>query len=206
MKKIALFGTSADPPTIGHQTILQWLSQHYDHVVVWASDNPFKQDQTPLQYRSEMLQLAIRELGLRNAKVYPELSDRYTLITVQKARAQWSNNLEFDHEFSLVIGADILPQIHNWYRIRELLEQVKVLIIPRPGYGIKEADLTALKNLGGEYAIATLNAPKISSSAYRLQKDESIVASGVKDYIKRWNLYSGFHFNQGNRAQSEGKK
>ncbi|MGL5832760.1 MAG: nicotinate-nucleotide adenylyltransferase, partial [Waterburya sp.] len=34
MKKIALFGTSADPPTIGHQTILQWLSQHYDHVVV----------------------------------------------------------------------------------------------------------------------------------------------------------------------------
>lgn len=201
MKKIALFGTSADPPTIGHQTILQWLSQHYDHVVVWASDNPFKQDQTPLEYRSEMLQLAIWDFGLENAKVYPELSDRHTLITVQKARAQWSKKLEFGIEFSLVIGADILPQIHNWYRIKELLEQVKVLIIPRPGYAIKEVDLTALKDLGGEYAIATLNAPKISSSAYRLQKDESIVAPGVKDYIKRCNLYNGFHLNQGSRVQ-----
>jgi nicotinate-nucleotide adenylyltransferase len=202
MKKIALFGTSADPPTIGHQTILQWLSQRYDHVVVWASDNPFKRDQTPLEYRSEMLQLAIKDLGLKNAKVYPELSDRYTLITVEKARAQWSNHREGGIEFSLVIGADILPQIHNWYRIQELLEQVKVLIIPRPGYAIKEVNLAALQNLGGKYAIATLNAPKISSSAYRLQKDESIVAPGVKDYIKRWNLYSGFHFNQGSRVQS----
>ncbi|MEY2856531.1 MAG: nicotinic acid mononucleotide adenyltransferase, partial [Cyanobacteriota bacterium] len=55
MKTIALFGTSADPPTIGHQTILQWLSQHYDRIVVWASDNPFKQHQTPLKFRSEML-------------------------------------------------------------------------------------------------------------------------------------------------------
>lgn len=202
MKKIALFGTSADPPTIGHQTILQWLSQHYDHVVVWASDNPFKQDQTPLEYRSEMLQLAIRDLGLKNAQVYPELSDRFTLITVQKAKAQWSKKLECGIEFSLVIGADILPQIHNWYRIQELLAQVKVLIIPRPGYAIKEVDLKALKDLGGKYAIATLNAPKISSSAYRLEKDESIVAPGVKDYIKRWNLYSGFQLNRGSRIQS----
>jgi nicotinate-nucleotide adenylyltransferase len=193
MKKIALFGTSADPPTIGHQTILKWLSQHYDQVVVWASDNPFKQDQTPLEFRSEMLELAIKELRLKNAKVYPELSDRHTLVTVQKARAQWSQNLELGLELSLVIGADILPQFCNWYRIKELLEQVKVLIIPRPGYAIKEVDLAALKNLGGEYAIATLNAPKISSSAYRLQKDESIVAPDVRDYIKRWNLYSSFH-------------
>lgn len=33
---IALFGTSADPPTIGHQGILQWLSGRYDVVVVWC--------------------------------------------------------------------------------------------------------------------------------------------------------------------------
>ncbi|MFN6300225.1 MAG: nicotinic acid mononucleotide adenylyltransferase, partial [Microcystis sp.] len=27
MLKIALFGTSADPPTAGHQAILKWLSE-----------------------------------------------------------------------------------------------------------------------------------------------------------------------------------
>ncbi|MGL4880174.1 MAG: adenylyltransferase/cytidyltransferase family protein, partial [Waterburya sp.] len=64
MDKIALFGTSADPPTIGHQTILQWLSKHYDRVVVWASDNPFKEHKTPLVDRTEMLKLTIADLNL----------------------------------------------------------------------------------------------------------------------------------------------
>jgi len=39
---VALSGTSADPPSIGHQQILQWLDNHYDHTIVWLSDNPFK--------------------------------------------------------------------------------------------------------------------------------------------------------------------
>ncbi|NEQ41665.1 MAG: nicotinic acid mononucleotide adenylyltransferase, partial [Okeania sp. SIO3I5] len=45
MTKIALFGTSADPPTAGHETIVRWLSQNFNKVVVWASDNPFKSHQ-----------------------------------------------------------------------------------------------------------------------------------------------------------------
>ncbi|NET52841.1 MAG: nicotinic acid mononucleotide adenylyltransferase, partial [Merismopedia sp. SIO2A8] len=35
MTTLALFGTSADPPTAGHQQILRWLSYQYDHVIVW---------------------------------------------------------------------------------------------------------------------------------------------------------------------------
>lgn len=185
MKKIALFGTSADPPTIGHQNILHWLSQHYDRVVVWASDNPFKQDQTPLQYRSEMLQLAVDDLGLNNTRLHPELSDRYTLVTVNQARRKWGENFELN----LVIGSDILPQIHSWYGIKELLAQVKLLIVPRVGYGIKTADLASLNRLGGEYAIASLKVAEVSSSTYRVQKDQSLVTNSVRDYIKRWNLY-----------------
>ncbi len=187
MENIALFGTSADPPTVGHQTILRWLSQHYDRVVVWASDNPFKQHQNLLQYRTEMLQLTIADLDLSqtNINLHPELSDRYTYITVNKARAKWGQ----DTEFSLVIGSDILRQITNWYRIEELLAQVKVLIVPRLGYSIKEADLTLLKEIGGKVAIATLNAPKVSSSTYRLQKDQSLVSPAVRDYIYQKKLY-----------------
>jgi nicotinate-nucleotide adenylyltransferase len=185
MKTIALFGTSADPPTIGHQTILQWLSQHYDRIVVWASDNPFKEHQTPLKLRSQMLQLTIEDLGLNNISLHPELSDRYTLNTVHKAREKWGNKIEF----SLVIGADILPQIHSWYRSKELLEQVKVLIVPRLGYEIQAADLTDLKHLGGEYAIANLDAPQVASSTYRIQQDQSLVIPGVRDYIEQRNLY-----------------
>ncbi|MDJ0680166.1 MAG: adenylyltransferase/cytidyltransferase family protein, partial [Xenococcaceae cyanobacterium MO_167.B52] len=91
--KIALFGTSADPPTAGHQTILHWLADNYDLVVVWASDNPFKEHQTTLQHRGKMLQIAIDEIEPKkhNIQLYQSLSDRRTLITVQKAREIWKN-------------------------------------------------------------------------------------------------------------------
>ena len=185
MKKIALFGTSADPPTVGHQTILRWLSQHYDRVVVWASDNPFKQHQTPLSDRTEMLRLAISDLDSRqNISLHPELSDRYTLITVNKARAKWG-----EAEYTLVIGSDILPQIDSWYRSQELLKLVKLLIVPRSGYSIEQQDLASLSEVG-ELAIATLNAPQVSSSTYRSEKDESMVSPAVENYIWQKNLYN----------------
>jgi nicotinate-nucleotide adenylyltransferase len=187
MEKIALFGTSADPPTVAHQTILRWLANYYDRVAVWASDNPFKQDQTPLKDRTQMLQLAIENLEAHhhNISLHPELSDRRSLVSVNKARKKWS-----EAEFSLVIGSDILPQITSWYRIEELLGLVKVVVIPRIGYDITEQDLASLSKIGGDFAIADLNAPQVSSSTYRWQKDAHLVVPAVEDYILQNNLYN----------------
>jgi nicotinate-nucleotide adenylyltransferase len=188
MYKIALFGTSADPPTIGHQTILRWLGRHYNLVVVWASDNPFKQHQTSLEHRTEMLGLTIAEIDANNICLHPELSDRRTLVTVNKAREKWGK----ETEFTLIIGSDILTQITSWYRIEELLTEVKILVVPRQGYKISETDLEAVKNLGGRCAIATLNAPEVSSSAYRLKGDDSVLISTVEKYILQHDLYDVF--------------
>lgn len=185
-KSIALFGTSADPPTAGHQTILRWLSQHYDLVVVWASNNPFKVHQTNLQNRSEMLDLIIQEIKpiRHNIILEQDISDRKTLITVQKARKIWG-----EADFTLVIGADLVKQIISWYQIKELLQQVKILIIPRFDYKIEKLDLANLQALGGQYSIATLTAPKVSSSVYRLQKDNKVITSAVQNYIEANQLY-----------------
>ena len=176
MEKVALFGTSADPPTVAHQTILCWLANHYDRVVVWASDNPFKRDQTPLKDRTQMLQLAIADLetNYHNISLHPELSNRRSLVSVNKAREKW-----LEAEFSLVIGSDILPQITSWYRIEELLGLVKVIVIPRIGYDITEKDIASLSKIGGDFAIADLNAPQVSSSTYRSQKDSYLVVPTV---------------------------
>ncbi|MEL6440953.1 MAG: nicotinate-nucleotide adenylyltransferase [Cyanobacteria bacterium J06621_8] len=188
MKKIALFGTSADPPTVGHQTILLWLAQHYDRVVVWASDNPFKQHQTPLEDRTAMLNIAIADLAAPHHNIYlhPELSDRRTIVTVKQARSKWGTEVEF----TLVIGSDILPQITKWYRSAELLTLVKVLVVPRLGYNIQSSDLDTIEEMGGKYAIATLNAPQVSSSSYRLQQNQSFVSPAVRNYIEHKKLYN----------------
>ncbi|MGL5880757.1 MAG: nicotinate-nucleotide adenylyltransferase [Xenococcaceae cyanobacterium] len=187
MKKIALFGTSADPPTEGHQTILKWLSDRYDWVAVWASDNPFKEHQASLSQRMQMLRLAIAEIETEksNLKVYEELSDRRSSIAVDKAKKIWGE----EAEYSLVIGSDLVKQISKWYRVGELLQKAKVLIVPRPGYAIDRKDLETLQTLGGRWAIADLDVPAVSSTAFREQKNERVVATTVKDYIYREKLY-----------------
>jgi nicotinate-nucleotide adenylyltransferase len=188
MIQIAFFGTSADPPTAGHQNILNWLTQHYDLVVVWASDNPFKKHQTILKHRTEMLRLAIEEIdsAKNNILLRQDLSDRRTLITVKKAREIWGD----EAEFTLVIGSDLIKQIITWYRIEELLSQVKLLIVTRPGYSIAETDLEAISNKGGQCAIADLDAPKVSSTAYRLQRDRELITPAVQNYITQKHLYA----------------
>lgn len=185
--EIALFGTSADPPTEGHKTILEWLSRHYDQVAVWAASNPLKSKQTPLKHRMKMLELMIASLTTpkANVKLYAELSHPRSLETVKKAEILWNNQANF----TFVIGSDLIAQIRRWYKSEELLQRVKLLIIPRPGYPLTETELEILKEIGANYQVADINAPSVSSSAYR-EKGKEVIDNSVKSYIQEQKLYS----------------
>jgi nicotinate-nucleotide adenylyltransferase len=184
---IALFGTSADPPTAGHQKILRWLSQNYDWVAVWAADNPFKEQQTPLPHRAAMLNLLITDIQapLANITLEQELSSWRTLETVEKAKLRWGDKVEY----TLVIGSDLVNQLPRWYNIEGLLKQVQLLVIPRPGYVIDNMSLEIIRELGGKIAIASLIGLDVSSTAFREQKDPRSLTPPVIDYIYREKLY-----------------
>ena len=186
MLSIALFGTSADPPTAGHQIILVWLSQHFDQVAVWASDNPFKEHQTPLDHRATMLQLLIEDIypPRQNLRLMQELSSPRALITVERARQRWP-----DATFTLTIGSDLVTQLPRWYQIEDLLRQVKLLIVPRPGYVITEIDQASLRQVGANFTVADLEVPAVSSTAYRTEGDPEIVTPPIEAYIHREHLY-----------------
>ncbi|HBW56342.1 MAG TPA: nicotinate-nucleotide adenylyltransferase [Oscillatoriales bacterium UBA8482] len=186
MTQIALFGTSADPPTSGHQAILFWLSQRFDKVVVWASDNPFKTHQTLLEHRMAMLLLLIEEINApkNNIALHPELSSRRTIETLKGAKNYWS-----DADYTLVVGSDLIQQITQWYQIETLLKQVELLIIPRPGYQVIETDLENLKKLGAKLTIATVTGLPVSSSHYRQTGNIEVLTTPVQDYINREKLY-----------------
>jgi nicotinate-nucleotide adenylyltransferase len=187
--KIALFGTSADPPTIAHQKIIHWLAlQQFDRVAVWASDNPFKTHGASLEQRSQMLELAIAEIQPpidRHVKVYRNLSHRYTLESLKIAQTSWGKC-----EFVLTIGADLIVQMPQWYRIGELLSQVKLLIVPRIGNQIESGDLQKLRDLGADITIAPLSTPIISSTAIRNSHSIEGVPPSIAKYIHHQNLYS----------------
>ncbi|MBW4562196.1 MAG: nicotinate-nucleotide adenylyltransferase [Mojavia pulchra JT2-VF2] len=185
--RIALFGTSADPPTAGHQAILSWLSERYDWVAVWAADNPFKAHQTPLQHRAAMLRLLIADIDTsrHNIALEQELSSLRTLETVDKAKVRWGE----DTEYTLVIGSDLLSQLPRWYRVEDLLRQVQLLVVPRPGYAIDEFSLEGVQQLGGKIAIASLTGLDISSTAYREHGDSQALTPPIVAYIHQEHLY-----------------
>jgi len=187
MMNIALFGTSADPPTAAHQDILVWLSHHYDQVAVWASDNPFKTHQTLLAHRMQMLCLMIEVIDppRQNIQVLPELSSPRALVTVEQAQARWP-----DATLTLVIGTDLLSQLPRWYRVEDLLQQVKLLVIPRPGFELAEADVAAVTQLGAEVAIADWVGLPVSSTDYRQTHTSDVLTPPIEDYIHRENLYA----------------
>ena len=203
--RIALFGTSADPPTVGHREILIGLAAQFDQVWVWASDNPFKQHGASLQARSEMLALIVTEanhhLGDRpQIYHYPHLSHRYTIESLKRAqhqaqtqapaRASTSDSTsDFSPTFTLVVGSDLVGQLPRWYRSQELLQQVELLIIPRPSFPLEETSLQHLQQFGTKLHIAEWQGLPVSSTAFREAGDTEPLTDLVYQFIDQHHLY-----------------
>jgi nicotinic acid mononucleotide adenylyltransferase len=90
-KKIILFAISANPPTISHLKIVEQLSKNYDHVVVWTSTNPNKQDPEhndydphylPLPVRENMFRTCVEGLGFLNVIFDQDYSDLYSGVSI----------------------------------------------------------------------------------------------------------------------------
>ena len=67
-KSIALFGTSADPPTIGHKKIIEELSKIYDLTISYVSNNPNKKHKEDISIRSHLLKTLIQDLEEKDEK------------------------------------------------------------------------------------------------------------------------------------------
>ena len=187
MNQIALFGTSADPPTIGHQSIIEWLAGLYDYVAVWAADNPFKDHQSALSERLRMLELLVQDSQQRHGHVglHAELSHPKTLMTVKQAQQIWPQA-----QLTLVVGSDVVPTLSHWYGIQTLFAHVQLLILHRPDAHLNAAALVELQSLGATFAIANFQGPPVSSSHYRHTGDSEDVPPSIAAYIQQRHLYS----------------
>ena len=133
---IALLGTSADPPTRGHQVLLEGLLNRYGHVATWASDNPLKQHDAPLELRAMLLGQLVQQLQDQRLELAQHLSSPYTLITLQRAAQHWP-----DRELVFVVGSDLAGQIPRWKQSDCWLPQCRLAIAPRKGWPLEEETL-----------------------------------------------------------------
>ena len=184
INSIALFGTSADPPTLGHKALLSELTKIFPKVITWASDNPEKKHQIPLLKRTQLLRILVKKISHPKLELVQELSSPRTIHTLKKAFEIWP-----EASFSFVIGSDLAVQIPQWLNVKSVLNKSKIAIAIRDGWPISDNQLDKIKNLGGEVELLPFKIPGSSSSKFRETPEESLVPSELVPTLIEENLY-----------------
>ena len=183
-KRIALFGTSADPPTIGHKKILEELSNIYSCIITYASDNPKKKHKENIFFRKLLLETLTKDINNPKIIFNQELSSKWAIESIKKCKKIYAFN-----ELDFVIGSDLIAEIFSWKDFDKIIQEVKLLIIKREGYSIESNILKMLESNGVIFEISSLNIPNISSSMVRLNNNYSDLPKSLIDIVKKNNLY-----------------
>ena len=183
-KSIALFGTSADPPTIGHKKILEELSKIYAFTISYVSNNPKKKHIEDISIRSHLLKTLIDDLDNPKILFNQKISSQWAVESIKKCKEIYKfNNLDF------VIGSDLIKDIFYWKNFDKIILEVSFFIILREGYPVESNTLKMLENYRVKFKISTIKTPNISSSKFRLNFNCSNLPSSLIDIVKKNNLY-----------------
>ncbi len=184
MDAIALFGTSADPPTLGHRALLEGLLTLYPQVATWASDNPLKQHAAPLPLRSALLAALVQAIEDPRLEHRQELSSPFTVETLERAAEHWPGRT-----LVFVCGSDLVPQIPRWRAAEAVLARARLAIAPRQGWPLNPHDLEALRLRGARIDPLPLWIPATASSEVRHVADPSQVPPELWPLLQQHNLY-----------------
>ena len=183
-KSIALFGTSADPPTIGHEKILEGLSKIYAHTICYVSNNPKKKHKEDIAIRSQLLKTLIEDLDDCKILFDQSVTSKWAVESIKKCKKIYEiDNLDF------VIGSDLIQDIFCWKNFEKIIKEVSFFIILREGYPVESNTLKMLETYNVKFKISSIKIPNISSSKLRSNFNYSNLPTSLIDIVKKNNLY-----------------
>ncbi len=192
--RIAIMGGSFNPPHVAHVLAATWVLCARAVDEVWfmpVGQHAFGKSLEAFEHRFAMLEEAIAPIAAR-ARV-TDVEQRLggpnrtidTLLHLQKEHP--------GHDFSLIIGADILAERHSWKAWDVLENDFGFHILGREGHPMPEG-------YGAEVVL-----PGISSTQLRgllakgdFERCDGLAGRGVLEYIRRHGLYGA------SRPQGEG--
>ena len=134
MKRIGLLGGSFNPAHEGHRHISVEAMRLLGLDEIWWLVSP----QNPLKPAAGMAAAAVRlasaQAAARHPRIRPtlieaELGTRYAIDTVAALKRRWPKTA-----FIWLMGADILPELHRWYRWRAFVRSLPIAVLTRPRY------------------------------------------------------------------------
>lgn len=190
-REVGLLGGTFDPPHIGHlrAAVRVRHALGLDVVRVVPAGDPWQKREdraiTPAPIRWEMVQAAVA--GIEGLEAWDVEVRRpgpsYTVDTVGALR-----EAEPEARVTLVLGSDAAALVPTWERPDELLAQVRVAVVPRPG----GPDPVVLPGAD----LVTVEVEQLDVSSSRLRADAAagrpldvLVPPGIAAVIERHQLY-----------------
>ncbi|MDG5800741.1 nicotinate (nicotinamide) nucleotide adenylyltransferase [Marinilabiliaceae bacterium ANBcel2] len=184
-----LFG-SFNPIHIGHLALANYIKEFGDFFEIFfivTPQNPFKNstDLADENHRLNMVQIA-----LNNQEGYFASDIEFTM-----PRPSYTcDTLKFlsqkmpEREFTLITGTDNLLEIERWKNSKEITNNYKIMVYPRPGY--KTTQKPPYPNISYITApVFEISSTLIRNSIKEKKRIPWLLPTGVYDYIDNHNLY-----------------
>jgi len=197
---VAIFGGSFDPPHIGHEIAAIWLMSALNAPVVEVVptfEHCFGKELADFDHRLEMCRLTFDK--------YDSLFARYSCeeqgvfvndierklprpnITYNLVKAIQSETYYEDHEFAVIVGSDLVPELHTWARWYEIADMVKIVALGRSGF---ENAKTPLKIYQYPIELSAISSSEIRDKVRRGKPITGLVPCNVEKYIYEKGLYT----------------
>jgi len=204
-----IFGGSFDPVHFGHINVIEKLRQTYPEwpIRLLPCAVPPLKDATGASFSQRVDMLSIVTTDIKNVLIDERENKRngksYTLDSLKSL----SEEYPLSH-YVLVVGADTLKSMYDWYQWQQLKDYCHLLLVNRPGSLISDVG-KLMRQLGfscsnnaqelekmpsGHYYCLNIEEKDISSTGIRsqLQKGlsvEHLIPGKVVDYIKKNLIY-----------------
>ncbi|MGC3999673.1 MAG: nicotinate (nicotinamide) nucleotide adenylyltransferase [Anaeromyxobacter sp.] len=181
-RRVALLGGSFNPPHAAHLMAAYWTLATQDVGEVWLMptwSHPFGKALAPFEDRVRMCELAAA--ALRGVHVCPAERE----LAGDPLAGKTARVLEHlvqkhpDHRFSLVIGADILPDTDKWYRWDRVQALATLIVIGREGF----------PPVPGAPALPAISSTEVRERLARGEDVSGLVPRKVLAYVAERGLY-----------------
>ena len=181
-KAVAILGGSFNPPHVAHLMAAYWTLATQDVREVWllpSYRHPFGKELAPFEDRVRMCELAAREIrGVAACPAERELADD-PLVGKTARMLEHLVVKHPDHDFALVVGADILPDTPKWYRWDRIQELARVIVVGREGF----------PPVPGAPSLPAISSTEIRARIARGEDVAGLVPRRVREYVAERGLY-----------------
>ena len=189
--KLGIFGGTFDPPHIGHLIVADDVRSALDLdrvVFIPAGTHPLKghKVETPSHLRLKMIRAATAaaERFVVDDRELRRVGPSYTVDTITEYNEEFPNA-----ELYLLIGSDILNEIHRWHSVIQIAERACIVVMSRPDAPEFFGPATDLETMRVDVTHVDVSSSEIRERVRSGRPFRYLVPEGVYEIIAEHSLY-----------------